>query len=130
MKRWPVWERRIRSAIAAAAITVDRANSVWNQHNITGDLVMDIKAAFPRVSGKRPIDAMNANRTDGDLIRCTKSFLSDRTAAMVIEGNVLQSHPVEAGVPQGSPVPPILFAIHSAGLMNWVHEIIQVDESF
>jgi len=41
---------------------------------------------------------------------------------MVIEGNVLQSDPVEAGVPQGSPVLPILFAIHSAGLIKWVEE--------
>jgi len=41
---------------------------------------------------------------------------------MVIEGNVLQSHPLEAGIPQGSPVLPILFAIHIAGLMKWVQE--------
>jgi len=44
---------------------------------------------------------------------------------MVIEGNVLQSHPVEAGVLQGSPVSPILFAIHTAGLVKWVEERVQ-----
>jgi len=44
---------------------------------------------------------------------------------MVIEGNVLWSHPVGAGVPQGSPVSQILFAIHTAGLIAWVEEIIQ-----
>jgi len=46
---------------------------------------------------------------------------------MVIEGNALQSHPVEAGVPQGSSVPPILFAIHTAGLIKWVEERVQAE---
>jgi len=44
---------------------------------------------------------------------------------MVIESNVLQSHPVGAGVLLGSAVSPILFPIHTAGLMNWVDERVQ-----
>jgi len=86
---------------------------------------MDIKAAFPSVARGRLIHAVKAKKIDGDLIRWTKSFLSERTVEMVIEGNVLQSHPVEAGVPQGSPVSPILFAIHTAGLIRWVEERVQ-----
>jgi hypothetical protein len=46
---------------------------------------------------------------------------------IVIEGNVLQSHPVEAGVPQCSPVSPIIFAIHTAWLINWVEERVQAE---
>jgi len=44
---------------------------------------------------------------------------------MVNKGNVLQSHRVEAGVPQGLPVPRILFAIHTAGPIMWVEERAQ-----
>jgi hypothetical protein len=36
--------------------------------------------------------------------------------------NAMQRHPVEAGVPQASPVSLILFAIHTAGLIKWVEE--------
>jgi hypothetical protein len=61
---------------------------------------MDIKAAFPSVARGRLIHAMKAKKIDGDLIRWTESFLSERTVEMVIEGNILQSHAVEAGVPQ------------------------------
>jgi len=46
---------------------------------------------------------------------------------MVLEGNVLQSHPVEAGVPQDSPVLLILFAILTAGLIKWVEETVQAE---
>jgi len=73
------------------------------------------------------IHAMNSKRLDGDLVRWTESFLSGRTVEVVIEGNVLQSHPVKAGVPQGSPVSPILFAIHTAGLIKWVDETVQAE---
>jgi len=86
---------------------------------------MDIKAAFPNEVRGRLIHAMKAKQIDGDLIRSTGSFLSHRTVEMVIEGNVLQCHPVEAHIPQGSPVSPILFATHTAGLIEWVEESVQ-----
>jgi hypothetical protein len=41
---------------------------------------------------------------------------------MVIEGNVTERHPVEAGIPQGSPVSPILFAMYTSELRKWVEE--------
>jgi len=119
--------RKKRSAIDAAAIMVDWAHSAWKEDNITGVLLMHIKAAFPSLARGRLIHAMKAKRIDGDHIRWTESFLSDRTVEMVIEGNVLQSHPVDAGVPQGSPVSPILFAIHTAGLIKWVEERVQAE---
>jgi len=80
-----------------------------------GVLLRDIKAAFPRAVRGRLIHTMQAKWIDGDLIQWTESFQSDRTVEMLIQGNVLQGHPVEAGIPQGSPVSPILFAIHLAG---------------
>jgi len=119
--------RKKWSAIDAAAIVVDRVHAAWKEDNIRGVLLMDIKAAFPSVARGRLIHAMKAKKIDGDLIRWTESFLSERTVEMVIKGNVLQSHPVEAGVPQGSPVSPILFAIHAAGLIKWVEERVQAE---
>jgi hypothetical protein len=43
---------------------------------------------------------------------------------MIIEGNTVERHPVEAGVPQRSPVSPILFAIYTSGLIKWVEEYV------
>jgi hypothetical protein len=112
--------REKRLPIDAAAIMVDRAHASWKEDNIMGVLLMDIKVEFPSIARGRLIHAMKAKNIDGDLIRWTKSVLSERTVEMVIEGNVLQSHPVEAGVLQGSPVSLILFAIHTTSLIKWV----------
>jgi hypothetical protein len=106
---------------------VDRAHAAWKENNITGVLLMDIKAAFPRVARGRLIQATKAKKIDGDLTRWTERILSERTVKMVIAGNVLQSHPVDAGVPQCSPVSQILFAIHTAGLIQWVEERVQAE---
>ena len=102
----------------------------WKENNITGILLMDIMAAFPSLVRGRLIHAMKAKWIDGDLIQCTESLLSEKPVDMVNEGNVLQSHHMEEGVPQDSPVLPILFAIHSAGLILWVEERVRSEGLF
>lgn len=49
-------------------------------------------------------------------------FLTDQTVEMVVEGYVIERHPLEAGIPKGSPVSLILFAIYISGLIQWVEK--------
>ena len=119
--------RKGQSAIDAVAIMVDRVHPAWKNSHITGMLLMDIKAAFPSMAKGRLVNLMKVRQIDGDLIRWTESFLSARTVEMIIEGNAMVSHPVEAGVPQGSPVSPILFAISTSGLIKWVEEYVSAE---
>jgi len=120
--------RRRRSAIDAAAVMVDRAHAAWGEGSIAGVLLMDIKAAFPSMGRGRLIYTMRGKGLDGDLICWMPSFLSDQTFAMVIEGNGMERHPVEAGIPQGSLVSLILFAIDTSGHMKWVEERVAENE--
>jgi len=41
---------------------------------------------------------------------------------MVIDGIVMERHPVELRIPQSSLVSPILFAIYTSELIEWVEE--------
>jgi hypothetical protein len=43
---------------------------------------------------------------------------------MVIEGNIIERHTVEAGTPQGSPVSLIIFTIYTSGLIKFVDEMV------
>jgi hypothetical protein len=113
-----------QSAIDAAAIMVDRAHAAWTNGHVTGVLLMDIKAAFRSVAKGRLVNLMKVRQMDGDLIQWTESFLSDSTVEMILEGNAMERHRVEAGVPQGSPVSLILFAIYTSGLIKLVEEYV------
>jgi len=112
--------RRVRSAIDAAAIMVGSAYAAWKGGHIAGVLLMDIKAAFLSVANGRLVHPINGRQIHGDLIRWMESFLSERTVEMIFHGNTMNRHLVEGGVPQGSPVSPILFAIYTSGLLKWV----------
>jgi hypothetical protein len=116
--------RKGRSAVDAAAIMVDIAHATWTNGHITGVLLMDIKAAFPSVAKRRLVNLMKVRQMDGDLIRWTESFLSERMVEMVIKGNAMERHPVAAGVAQGSPVSPILFPIYTSGQIKWVEDYV------
>jgi len=99
---------------------INREHLAWREDNIMGVLVMDIKAAFPTIARGMPIHAMKVKQIGGDLIGWTESLLSDRMVEMVIEGNVLQSRPMQAGIQEGSPMLPILVLMHCASLNKLV----------
>jgi len=65
---------------------------------------------------------------NGDHIQWTESFPSKRMVEIIIQGNTMERHPLEEGVPQGSPVLPMHFVIYSSGLIKWVQEYVSEAE--
>jgi hypothetical protein len=120
--------RRGRLAIDAAAIMFDRAHASWREGHIADILLMDIKVAYPSMAKGRLVNLMKVWQMDGDLIWCMESFLSERMVEMVMEGYIMQRHPVEAAVQQGSPVSTILFIIYTVALIIWVEEYVSQAE--
>jgi len=107
---------------------VDRAPAAWANSPISGGLPIDINAAFPGVTNGRLVNLLKVRQMDAALTRWTESCLSERTVKMIIKGNVMETHAVEAGVPQGSPVSPILFAIYTSGLIKLVKQYVSESE--
>jgi retron-type reverse transcriptase len=54
------------------------------------------------------------------------SFFTDRKVQLVINGYTCSSKEVEAGLPQGSPISPILFVIYISGFFDYIKEKIPV----
>lgn len=105
-----------RSAIDAAAILVQQVHKIWENKKIAGALLMDVKGAFDHVSRAELGKRMCQLGIDDDLIGWTQSFLTDRWVELVIDGHINPKHKVETGIPQGSPVSPILFLIYIIGV--------------
>jgi hypothetical protein len=83
---------------------------------------MDIKETFPSVAKGSLLNQMKVRQMDRHLIRWTVRFVWESTVEMIIEGNTMEGHPVDAGDTQGSPVSPILFAIYTSRLIEWFEE--------
>ena len=60
---------------------------------------------------------------DSDLVTWMGSFLTDQKIQLVIDGHDNKEREVEIGIPQGSPVSPILFLIYIRGVFDKISEI-------
>ncbi len=114
--------RNQRCAIDAVACLIHRVQESWAEKKLVAALFMDVKGAFDHVSRTRLIEKMMELGIDGDLIHWTQSFLTDRTVQLVIDGHDNRESRIETGIPQGSPVSPILFLIHISGVFEQVTE--------
>ena len=83
---------------------------------------MDVKGSFDHVSRKQLLKRVIELGIDGDLAAWTRSFLTDRKIQLVIDGHENKEREIETGIPQGSPVSPILFLIYISGVFDSVSE--------
>lgn len=110
--------RKHRSSIDAVARFVQHAQESWARGNKTGLLLMDVKGAFDHVSKNCLLQHMEMKDVEGNIISWVQSFLTDRRLQLVIDGHTGDTRPIQTGVPQGSPVSPILFAIYLSGVVR------------
>jgi hypothetical protein len=104
--------RRQHSAVDAVACLIGEIEYAWSEGKLGACLFMDIKGAFDYVIGHKLINGLQDTGMDGDLVRWVASFLSNRRALLVIDGHAGKEVPVSSGLPQGSPVSPILFVLY------------------
>ena len=108
---------RIRlSAVDAVGVVIAQTHEAWKRGRITGALLMDVAAAFPSVARGSHLRKMRAMGIDENLVSWTDSFMRDRRVIMSVDGQDDNPREVTTGLPQGSPISPVLFAIYIADI--------------
>ena len=73
---------------------------------------MDVAAAFPCVARGCLLRKMRAMGNDECSVTWTDSFTRDRRVIMSVDGWEREPMEVATGLPQGSPISPVVFAIY------------------
>ena len=79
---------------------------------------LDVQGAFDAVLYNRLLRRMKSQGWADSVIRWTTSFLEDRTVQVRYPGGVTTPRKLTFGVPQGSPVSPLLFLLYLAEPMR------------
>jgi retron-type reverse transcriptase len=58
----------------------------------------------------------------GNIVHWVDSFLSDRRAMLIIDGRTGKTYGIQAGLPQGSPVSPVLFILSISAMFEWLEQ--------
>ena len=104
--------RKNRSAIDASLCLLHDIQNAKNSKNVFSCLFVDVKDAFNHVLTERLIAILHKLKMLNQLIRWVKLFMDDRKIELAFDGKKQAARAVRTGIPQGSPISPILFSIY------------------
>ena len=110
--------RKARSPGDLLAYTVHVWSSALEYCGESRVTYFDISKAFDRVWHKGLLAKLPMFGLNQILINCIGSFLSDRSIAVRVEGFLSNLHSINAGVPQGSVISPVLFILFISDLLT------------
>lgn len=103
-----------RAALGTTAQTTRMVSDIiwgFNRQQKSGVLFLDVGKAFDKVWHNGLIVKMIRVEFPNYLIKVIKSFLSNRSFLVHLDGQSSGLRPVQAGVPQGSPLASVLYNI-------------------
>ena len=106
------------------AKAIAQTKKAWGRGRITGTLLMDVAAAFPSVARGCLLRKMRNMGLEENLVEWMDSFMSDSRVIMSIDGQDDGPREVTTGLPQGSPILPVLSATYTE-ISAAVYPIIQ-----
>jgi hypothetical protein len=101
---------------------VAKVEKAWGTKRTALALLLDVKGAFDWVDKVQLLRRMVQVGIAGNTVRWVDSFLSNRRAMLVIDGRMSETRDIQAGLPQGSPVSPVLFILSISALFQWLED--------
>ena len=110
--------RKQRNAIDAVMCLAHDIDVGKKEKKVVSALLLDVKGAFDNVSSTRLRQTLATMALPGAVLNWVKHFLSHRTTALAFDGEREELQPMQTGIPQGSPISPILFLLYLKPLFD------------
>ncbi|KAJ3486250.1 hypothetical protein NLI96_g4374 [Meripilus lineatus] len=107
-----------RTTTDALLYLTSRIKDAWRGKGVVTVLFLDISQAFPSVSHTRLIHNLRRRQVPENLVRWISSFLTERTTSLRFDDFVSELLRASTGIPQGSPMSPILYLFYGADLLE------------
>ncbi len=110
--------RKQRSTETALELLLEQVHTIWGLKKVASVLSLDIAGAFDTVNHTRLLDNLRIKGLPRWLIQIIGSFLHQRSTTLVVDGEEVGPRELYAGIPQGSPLSPILFLFYNGPLLE------------
>jgi hypothetical protein len=110
--------RLYKSAINTTLLLQNEVESNKSYKLKTSTLFLDVKGAFDHVSKNRLLQIMISLLLPTSLILWVSTFLDDRVLRLAFDNSIEAFRSILTGIPQGSPISPILFLIYIRDLFK------------
>ncbi|KAJ6016472.1 zinc knuckle domain protein [Penicillium herquei] len=115
---------------------LDTIRKAWGHHRVVSMLFLDVSGAYDNVSHQRLLHNLRKRRL-GQLVPWVQSFLTGRSTRIRLPEGISDEIPTPTGIPQGSPISPILYLFYNADLIQtkgvtaqgWVDDVCFATES-
>jgi hypothetical protein len=111
--------RKQRSCVQAPDILVEKIFEAWEGKRVLSLVTFDVQGAFNGVHPAVLEDRLRERSVPDGMVRWIRSFCEDRSGSVMVGGHVSECSPIaQAGIPQGSPLSPILYCFYNANLVE------------
>src|SRR5579859_7369154 len=107
-----------RTGEDAMMILAEKIYNTWKEQEVYSVVFMDVAGAFNNVHHERLYHNMWKRRVPSFIVRWVESFLTGRSTILRFHGIDSERIAVNAGVPQGSPISPILYLYYNSDLLE------------
>ena len=114
--------RAKHSTVSALAEMFDTWVEAFEDDEVSAVVMLDMSAAFDVVDHDILIRKMALYGFEESALSWVKSYLTNRTQSVFIEGSLSDPLPVECGVPQGSILGPLLYILFTNDLPEAIHD--------